>query len=303
MVEAQLGRDPQLQRDLEILARSLHPLTADRDSYDPPAGLAHRTCEFVAVQGRAIVTPAAAVHVPGRWSFADVAVAAGIFIAAAMLFFPAMNQSRFAARVAGCQNNLRQIGVALSNYSLHHQGYFPSLENDEPAGSAGIYATRLLEQGLIDNREVLVCPASQLADNVSSFHVPTMTELRRANGSHLARLQQQMGGSYGYNIGYRTSGGGYHATKNLNRANFAIMADMPTALPPFHSANHGGRGQNVLFEDQHVAYMTTCKARGCDDNIYTNDAGQVDAGLHLHDAVIGHSTSKPVLIIRIRPVR
>ena len=43
-------------------------------------------------------------------------VAAGIFIAASLLFFPAMNQSRFAARLTGCKNNLRQVGLGLDMY-------------------------------------------------------------------------------------------------------------------------------------------------------------------------------------------
>jgi hypothetical protein len=97
-----------------------------------------------------------------------------------------------------------------------------------------------------------------------------------------------VGGSYGYTLGY-VSRGRYRPTKNLGRANFAIVADAPNPTPPYHSHNHGGCGQNVLFEDLHVQYLTTCKAHGCTDDIFTNDDGKVAPGLHAHDSVIGPS--------------
>src|SRR3990172_9971212 len=86
MVKAQLSRDPHLKRELELLSRSLAPLAADRAHHEPPAGLAHRTCEFVAMQARVTVAPSVATVSQSRWSLADLAVAAGIFLAATMLF-------------------------------------------------------------------------------------------------------------------------------------------------------------------------------------------------------------------------
>ena len=122
--------------------------------------------------------------------------------------------------------------------------------------------------------------------------MPTLAEVQAADGNELARLHQQMGGSYGYNLGYVWKGR-YHSPKNLHRARFAIVADAPSTVSPFHSLNHKGCGQNVLFEDQHVQYLTTCKAHGCTDNIYVNDDGQVAPGKHLHDAVLAPSHSRP----------
>jgi hypothetical protein len=75
-------------------------------------------------------------------------------------------------------------------------------------------------------------------------------------------------------------------TQNLHRTSFAIMADAPSSQNPSLSLNHGGSGQNVLFEDGHVQYLTTCTAHGCQDNIFLNDEGQAEPGLHVHDAVI-----------------
>jgi hypothetical protein len=82
----------------------------------------------------------------------------------------------------------------------------------------------------------------------------------------------------------------------LQRVRFAIVADAPTLTAPYQSLNHGGCGQNVLFEDQHVQYLTTCRAHGCRDDIYTNDDGIVGPGKHLHDSVLGRSHARPQLI-------
>ena len=293
MVAAQLSRDPQLQRELDLISRSLQPLAADREHFAPPAGLAERTCEFVVLQAHAVLAPPAAALLPGRWTLSDLVVAAGLFFAATMLFFPALSQSRFAAQIVGCQNNLRQIGLGLTNYSQMHNEYFPNIPVEGSLGAAGIYATRLFDLGFLPGSHLVICPGSDLADQSADFRIPTLQELKSAQGAELERLQQQMGGSYGYNIGY-FSQGRYQATKNLRRATFALMADAPNVSAPYHSLNHQGYGQNVLFEDLHVQYLTSCNAHGCSDHIYLNDEGEVAPGLHLHDAVIGPSAFRPV---------
>ena len=222
-------------------------------------------------------------------------VAAGIFLAATMLFFPAVNQSRFAARLIGCQNNLRKLGMGLTNYSDLHQGYFPDVPAEGECAAAGIYATKLVEGASSPIRTSSSARPRRWPMARSSCACRPRMNCKRAQGPRLIVLQKQDGGSYGYNLGY-VSGGKYHATKNLHRPRFAIMADAPSAASPIHSLNHGGCGQNVLFEDLHVQYLTTCKAQGCKDNIYVNDDGQVAAGMHLNDAVIGPSHAKPVIV-------
>ena len=60
------------------------------------------------------------------------------------------------------------------------------------------------------------------------------------------------------------------------------------------SFNHGRSGQNVLFEDGHVKFLTKCTDEGCPDHIYLNDDGQPTAGVHRDDAVIGSSSAHPL---------
>jgi len=292
LVEARLGHDKQLQSELAILSRSLQPLAADRGHYEPPLGLAHRTCEFVAVQARLAPAPPV-VSVSSRWSMADLAVAAGLFIAASLLFWPAMNQSRYAARLTGCRNNFRGIGVALRDYSELHNGNFPSVPQEGPLAGSGFYAVVLKEKGFIPDDAVVVCPDSDLADQIEPFRIPSSKEFQTAPTARLVILRRQMGGSYGYNLGYIVNGR-YHSPQDRSRATFALMADTSDPKAEHkHSTNHGGCGHNVLFEDLHVQYLTTCTARGCRDHIFVNDKGQQQAGLHDRDSVIGRSDAVP----------
>src|SRR2546425_88207 len=84
-VEEQLGQDPQLREELKLMERSLEPLRGDDGHFDPPAGLAQRTCNYVATYlSEAADAPPANVS-RSHWTAADFVVAAGIFFAASML--------------------------------------------------------------------------------------------------------------------------------------------------------------------------------------------------------------------------
>jgi hypothetical protein len=304
MVEAQLARDPQLKDELALVARGLHPLAADKEHYHPPAGLAHRTCAFVAQQARAALAPPAAPVLPGRWSLVDMVVAAGIFLAASFLFFPAVNQSQFTARVLGCQNNLRQIGTGMLSYAETSDGYFPLIPFEGNLKTT----PSLIEHGIAGGSQLLICPGSQLADLAGQYRPLTRDEIRRVQALRPCHVHEQLAGSYGYTWGHFDEGR-YKPTRNRHRASFALVADAPGLAAPYHSSNHGGCGQNVLFEDGHVQYLTTCRARGCRDEIFTNDDGEVAPGLHPDDAVIGPNSFKllvPVgfqVVIELTPSR
>ena len=302
VLERKLAEDIGLRRELSVLQRSLAGLDADRGHYDPPECLVERTLELVAEKSSQItrlpkMTPVTTPPVArSRWTIADLVVTAGVLIAASLIFIPAVSQSRHSARVAGCQNNLRQLGVALASYSEANDRIFPHVPTKGPRAAAGIYANTLFHSGFLDDPNLVICPASALAENAKTFHVPTTDELQRAEAPKLAELQRSMGGSYGYTLGY-VSKGRYHPTKNLGRSQFALLADAPTCAPASNivSDNHGGIGQNVLFEDGHVANLTSRTTEGCGDDIFLNDQGEVSAGMHRDDAVIAPSPAKPII--------
>jgi hypothetical protein len=211
----------------------------------------------------------------------DVIVAGGVCAAAAMLFVPAIANSRQQAKLVACQNNLRGLGLSLVRYSRDHDGAFPLVSDSEKLGVSGIYAPLLKEAQLVENDNWFLCPASRLAAETCEFRVPSSQEVLSAEGKQLELMQRRMGGSYGYAFGYVDEQGAYCANVNRNRPRFALLADAPSLhLADRQSANHGGCGQNVLFEDGHVEYLMRCRL--------------AEAGRHFNDAVIAESAATPL---------
>jgi len=226
----------------------------------------------------------------------DVVAAACIFLAAGLLMMPAIQNSRFQSRLIVCQNNLRELGRALTDYSDRHGDYFPKIPSQGPMAAAGVYAPVLLQEGFLGNARRVVCPDSPLARQ-DEFTVPSLEQLRAATPGELAVMRQEMGGSYGYHLGH-VQDGKYQATRNLRRGTFALMADAPNrSLTGRQSTHHAGRGQNVLFEDGHVQFVTCSKPIAAGDDIFSNDNGLIAAGLHRDDAVIGSSADPPIFYV------
>ena len=296
-VEARLFNDAHLQQDLAELRRKLMLLDEGGDEFEPPSGLAARTCNYVAARaaGSQPVTPnVAAVPAPvGGWRVQDMIVGGGIFMAACLLLFPAIANSLSHARITNCQNNLRSVGLAMSQYSDFYGGYFPLVPEEGPLAVAGSYAPILADLKLLEGPNVIICPAAPVTDGGQPFSVPTIVHVMSAPAADLPRLQAQMGGSYGYTFGY-TENGRYVGHRNQGRPNFALVADAPGEQAGGRSANHGGAGQNVLFEDMHVVFLKHCELSGCGDHIYVNGHGYVGAGIGANDAVIGRSSARPV---------
>lgn len=303
-LENRLTQSPEMQRELERLQEDLSLLQADQQPIEPPDGLAQRTCDYVEAQ-LSISGPQEEVQListldtqapPRRWRPADLAVAASIAIAATLLLFPLINHSRATARLTKCQDNLQQIASALSKYSEQRNGKLPAIPTQGNLSAAGIYAPILVENGFPEVEQCLICPESPLAERADPWRLPRIAELESAKDQQQLRIMQaSMGGSYGYSLGYLDDDQ-YRGPRDLRRANFALMADAPTGnLQSIQSINHGGLGQNVLFEDGHVAYLKTCTAEGCQDHIFLNENGLIAAGNNVNDAVIGHSAAKPIV--------
>jgi hypothetical protein len=307
-LDARIQTDPQL-RDQVARIRSAMSVLDDPEACDPPAGLAARTCALVEREREAAsnTTPLSRLtthrlvreplSLPARaWRAVDIAAALACCVALAALVFPLINASRASSRIAACANNLRDLGAALTSYSEHHNGMFPEVPEHGNLSAAGIYAPKLIDAGYLHNPRIVVCPGSPLADR-ASLHIPTLDELRAANADRLIELQRDMGGSYGYALGYRANGV-YKPIRNLRRETFAIAADMPAEDPANGidrqaSPNHGWTGHNVLLEDGHVVYLRTCHLDGSPDNIFLNDDNQIAAGCNLNDAVVARSNARP----------
>ena len=101
--------------------------------------------------------------------------------------------------------------------------------------------------------------------------------------------------SYAFTLGYRDENNVWHP---VNRAEDAgdnavlVFADSPPpGITTGNSRNHGSRGQNVLFLDGRVQFMTVRTYSG--DDIYLNSANFVAAGNNIRDFVLGGPNAKP----------
>ena len=301
-IEEQLVQNPQLRQELAALSRWVDGmgLSDKSDHLEPPTGLAARTCQMVTLEQSddiSVDAPlpmgVAALETRNQFSLADFLVAAAVMAAAVSLFFPALASSRFKANVASCQNRLRQIGFAIGNYDEIH-GNYPSVQLVGNRTTAGVVAPILADAKFVSDPRLFLCPTSKLAGNPDGWKVPTLDELDRATGSTLDRYQQTMGGSFAYNMGY-LDGGKLRPASNEGRNYYAMLADAPSdAHPQRRTVNHGGQGQNVLFEDGHIEFLKSLPSPKLSDDPFYNRDGIVAAGTDRDDSVLGNSGDRPL---------
>lgn len=312
-LESALRCRPELYNRLLVLKATLGQLDAVLDApcerAEPPEGLAQRACQRVetvcGLSGRA--GPAGCRHPRARHvtssvhffdggiarstpsvTWLDVTVGTVITGVVLLLVFPAIQESRTQSRINACQRNLQRIYMGLATYSDQFEGQFPAPPFRGKMAVAGAYGPMLLEGGYIDSPETLFCPDSPQA--AAPHRIPSTQDVLTATAPETIRqLQSQLGGSYGYTLGY-SEGGRHHSPRNLSRATYVLMADAPVQTDVRHaSSNHGGRGQNVLFEDGRVSFVTATSLPARSDHFFLNDSGRVAPGVHRDDSVVAAS--------------
>lgn len=300
-IESLVREDDHVAADVELIRKSLLPLDRLAPATRPRAGLARRVCECIAavpLQTAGAVEPASRQR--GNWftdrrelaggggraSVMDFAIAAGVMLLLAAIIVPALNHSRHQSRILACQDNLRTVGMSLLDYSNLQGGRHLAIPRDENLGFAGIVAPTLKEGGFLENDNLFLC-ADRGSGDRSPLVVPSLNQIRNADGPGLVRLQRQAGGDYAFCLGQLVDGR-YSAPRNESRPWYVLLADKPAAGQPGRaSANHGSSGQNVFFEDGHVQLLRTPVVN--DDSIYENDRGAVAPGLHFADNVVASS--------------
>ncbi len=315
-LEERLRRSPELRQELAYLQRCFSATEeTPQDTSQPPRGLAERVtgqvCGDDYVPDNVVSEdayrapsgqPAAAEPPSGTlgWNFTDLVVAAGVVLAVAMLLFPAMQQSREAARRRVCQNNMGQVGMLLSLYAQTNNGRLPQVR---PQDNAGIFAVRLVDGGYVNAQQLaqlLICPASPLAKEVAAqrvvVRIPTLDQLEVASDGQLSDARRLMGGTYAYRIGF-VQGGWYHHAPYTHDSLSPMLADAPAFnANGLKIANHGGYGQNVLYQDQSVRYQHDWNVPGRDDHLFLNAVGVPAAGRGPRDVVLGRSEATPGLM-------
>lgn len=299
VVEAALERDPELRERLAQLGARLRELGLDRrpPQVEPPEGLAERTCHQItgydAAAWRRRVAAACAAPRERTFRWSDGIALAAVLLAAVSLVLPALALSRYQSRLALCQNQLRLIGLGLHSYSDAAPDHsFPGPEARGNRAVAGIVAPLLVSHELAYPR-MFLCPASPVR-RPQGFHVPSLTEVDRATGQQLRALHREMGGDYGYSLGYLEAGQ-LVRPRNLRRSHYIIVADAPSNLQPRRvSANHRPAGQNVLYEDGHVQFLCLPLGERWIDDPFHNREGWIAAGVDQEDAVLGVSWDPPL---------
>ncbi len=303
-IECELHRSPALRRRLQTLRCSLAPLEAVEQDVEPPADLVESV--WSAIDGRQldqVPTPrsfsrvtedlVAGMH---RYALNDVVVLALVALVAITLFFPALANGRYEARKLACQNNLRLLGAGLISHSERQPDQrFPMVPVTGNRSFAGIYASTLRsDQLLTQHCNWLVCPGSGTQVGRRGWYIPTLDEVDNARGYWLVQLQHRAGGNYAYSVGYLHNGH-VRPVRNRGRAQFVLLADVPSLyLPGRVSANHGGRGQNLCYEDGHVAFVIDPQLEGRDDPL-RNRLGFAEVGVDRDDAVVLPSAMPPIL--------
>jgi prepilin-type processing-associated H-X9-DG protein len=193
--------------------------------------------------------------------------------------------------MAGCQNNMRQLGTALIDYSQASGGYFPVIPPSGNLSFAGVYAPKLVAKGLVQDGQLLHCPAKE---STLVFKIPPLQDIAAAQGPHLVTLHRTMGGDYAYTLGF-VRRGHLNGVRNQGHWNVAILADVPLENLRNRSIGTHGPGQNVLFADGHVRFLAKRRRPGTrDDDMFFNARGDILAGVNADDTVLAPSYVSPL---------
>ncbi|QEH33761.1 hypothetical protein OJF2_22900 [Aquisphaera giovannonii] len=292
-MERAIGGDPELSSRVEVLSHRLHILLDDGDAPEPPAGLHRRTMMLVARErSRPRALPEFAPS-RSRFRWADLAVAASIFLAGTVTLIPAIQHSRERMAIAGCAFNLQQLGQSFAQYASLNRSYPypPEQKTDAPAGS---FAAFLHDAGLLDDLSILDCPRNGRKKRPGEL--PSFTELETLRRTDPARYGELLQWDYAYNVGHRQESGMPGPVDPRPAMAVPVAADAPAhenyaRILAGNSPNHGGRGQNVLFSDGSVRNLSTRKVSPRDPDLFLNNLNQLRPGVDEQDSVVSPSYS------------
>jgi hypothetical protein len=296
-VEHELATNARLREELAEIKATLDKVGINDppEPIEPPAGLAERTCQFVAEQAQQPAVALAPDLGNGSgyrsYTLTDALVAASVLVVLTALVFPSLARSRFLAQMMACQNNLRQMGMAmLLDSETRPDRMHMRMPWEDRRVVVGMTASTLVERQLVSSPDIAVCPTSDRGNLVPGYPMPTRDQWGNASGDELKRLQRLVGGSYAYPLGYSLNGQ-IIPSRNMYREHYCLVAEAPQING---GGSHAGQGGNVFFEDGHFRWVDAGAYSLLPDDPYRNRLGQAKAaGVDAEDAVLGASDVRP----------
>lgn len=324
-----LRDDPVAREELAKIERSLRPLEESHEPLElPPTDLVARTLASLpplpspdgsrtsptdpAEKPAPLAPMQSGIDVPDTPTITWIDWAAGAAAAAVILglLLPSLAQGRFESRKAACQDQLRQFGMALTQFvNRDLQERLPAVSETGPEAFAGVYAVRLNEEGLIDDPASRWCPSLDrpTIDEVTLTglnEIVSIDQLHEASVDRLRQIQQFVGGHYAYTLGV-IDHDQFSPPRFESRSSFAVMSDAPLAgianLDHLtRRIGHSGTGINILFEDGRVKFITVPSLDSMPDHPWLNHNGDVEAGVNIDDASLAPSWRPPFRHVRQR---
>ncbi len=232
----------------------------------------------------------------------------GMSLTAAAIGFclvaPAILQTRETARTSQCAAGLMTLGQQIRDFAFNSRhSKVPEVPVDGPLAFAGVYAIRLNDAGLLQDKQILWCPS----DGQMRFSIVDIGERRLPSADELTALpdknrrvwQHLAGGSYAYTLGVMINS--VHTMPSLDDSTeVAILADAPIQSNggTLIFSAHRGFASNVLYRDGHVRLMRLNHGYDGPDHPYLNRNGVTQAGVEHGDSALGASYLPPIGPVR-----
>ncbi len=273
--DARLEEDEDCRRELTGWRRRLAPLEAIRPEYEPPPGLARRTCRMVAAYGppakarpRETMSPDPAhPALDSRFTWHDAAAIGVLTFAALALLLPAIDASRFRASVVACQDNLRRFGAAMAQYGDSHGQRMDQLAEEGGLTPAGLAAADLVNRATGPRN---LCPRAWLAaQNAAGFHWAIPYDFGDVPPSPGTGFP----GHFYFSTANAPPGDWRDGTMgDPSPTALPLLADDPSAALPGHRlVGHRGRGRNLYFEDGRVCFVPRASTAETLDDYFSRE--------------------------------
>ncbi len=273
-VDSRLEHDEQWRRELAQWRQRLAPLEALRPDFEPPPGLAERTCRYVAacmpapvksLRRRWRMTPRPMPpHRVARFRGLDVAVVATLLVTLGAMVPPAIHNSRYEARVTSCQDDLRQFGLALTDHGQRQGQALPQLAHRGQLTRTGVFAAELLQDVYLTATHRTLCPDAWLAVQ-GLFRGPSRGMSLKPESPKVPAAEPQVAVANDWSGAWREGATDGWRSPSPNAA-IPLLTDSPNAdLPGQGFPSHGGRGRNVWFDDGHAEFLPITGSAGLAD--------------------------------------